>query len=49
MFNGFGRNIKWWQANGIPLVLVKPFQRRGHLTINDVPVSLGDIKEAIEQ
>ncbi len=49
MFNGFCRNIKWWQANGIPLVLVKPFQRRGHLTINDVPMSLGDLKEAIEQ
>jgi hypothetical protein len=49
MFSDFGRNIHWWQANGIPLVLVKPFQRRGYLTINDVPISLGDLKEAIAQ
>jgi len=48
-FNGFGRNIYWWQANGTPLFLAKPFHRRGNLTPNDLPVSLGNIKETVLQ
>ena len=49
MFSGFGQNIYWWQANGTPLVLAKPFQSRGNLTCNDLPISLGDLKEAVLQ
>jgi hypothetical protein len=47
MFDHFVRNIYWWQANGVPLVLVKPFLRRGDLSVNDQPTSLGNIKETI--
>ncbi|WP_250986462.1 sulfatase-like hydrolase/transferase [Methanoculleus oceani] len=34
-------------AQGTPLVLVKPFNASGHLSISDAPVSLGDVPRTI--
>ncbi len=44
-FNEFGANIYWWQANGIPLVLAKPFGSKGPLKVSDTSFSLRDIRD----
>jgi hypothetical protein len=45
----FSRKTYLWQATGAPLILAKPFRKRGGLTRTDDPVSLGDLRDTILQ
>ncbi len=46
-FKDFGIDTSWWQASGIPLLLAKPFRKKGKLQISDAPISLINLKDSI--